>query len=213
MQTDKSRLKRYQKTRRRKRKWVRRFLFASIFMSLFLFAGVFLVVNEQPKAADAVIVLSGGSGRIEHGLELMNEGYADHLILSNGLSSDLKKKANNVLSSSSIVIEDQASSTLENAMFTKEIMMKRNWRSAIVVSSDYHMRRVKYLFDRTYRGSDIELTFVASKSRHPHPLKWWTTKASRKATVNEYLKLTGNTFGMHGEKAKAELRKINRLLF
>ena len=43
----------------------------------------------------------------------------------------------------SIILENNATSTRESAFFTKELMIQQQFQSAIVVSSNFHMRRVK----------------------------------------------------------------------
>ncbi|QGS69472.1 hypothetical protein CV093_17850 [Oceanobacillus sp. 143] len=43
----------------------------------------FLIVNEKPKKVDAIIVLSGGPGRLEKAVELFKGGYAEYMMLSN----------------------------------------------------------------------------------------------------------------------------------
>ncbi|MEW9671316.1 YdcF family protein [Ammoniphilus sp. 3BR4] len=208
-----NRLSRYKMMRRKK--WQMHYRWAALLLSLaiFLFAGTFLVLDEEPKKVDAIIILSGGSERLDKAMMLYQKGYADHLILSNGLETNLEEKARKHLPSSSIIMEDKARSTLDNAIYTKEIMIHHHFRSAIVVSSDYHMKRVKYLFEKAYEETNVELTYISSKSGFFKPLLWWTSKSSIRVTVNEYLKLAGNALGWHGPKAKAPLNALNHLLF
>ena len=64
------------------------------------------------------------------------------------------------------VIEPALSSTtIEDARLTRPIVDKYGVKRVILVTSDFHMRRAKYLFERTFQG--IELTFSACVTHLP----------------------------------------------
>ncbi len=51
--------------------------------------GSFLIVNDELHKADAIVIFSGDNGpRTEKGVELLNEGLGDYLILSGGIVYD-----------------------------------------------------------------------------------------------------------------------------
>jgi uncharacterized SAM-binding protein YcdF (DUF218 family) len=194
----------------------RRFVFFMCIILLvigFFTAGRFLTLTQPPKQSDAIIVLSGGQGRVEKAVELYKAGYAPYIILSNAKeitsrSGDMIQTALNLgIPQDVIYNEDAAESTYQNAEFTLSIMKEQNFKSAIVVSSDFHMRRVKLLFDRVYKKSDIELTYVGSDSGY-NAKRWWSDRKSRETTFNEYVKMIGNTFGYNGPEAKSTLDQI-----
>lgn len=176
-------------------------------------AGSFLVLSESPKQANVIIVLSGGQGRVEQAAELYKAGYAHYIILSNAKEStsssgDMLQTALNLGIPQDVIYTDNAAeSTYQNAEFTLTIMKEHSFQSAIVVSSDFHMRRVKLLFDRVYKKSDIELMYVGSASGY-NAKRWWSERKSRETTFNEYVKMIGNTFGYNGPEAKSTLDQI-----
>ena len=176
-------------------------------------AGRFLSLTEPPKQADVIIVLSGGAGRVEKATELYKDGYAPYLLLSNSKEiassvGDMRRTALALgIPEDVILTENAASSTYQNAEFTLPIMREHSFGSAIVVSSDFHMRRVKLLFDRIYKKSNIELTYMGSSSRYKAK-RWWSDGKSRETTFNEYVKMIGNTFGYNGPEAKNALDQI-----
>ncbi|AIQ37487.1 hypothetical protein R50345_24365 [Paenibacillus sp. FSL R5-0345] len=176
-------------------------------------AGSFLVLSESPKQADVIIVLSGGQGRVEQAAELYKAGYAPYIILSNAKEStsssgDMLRTALNLgIPQGVIYTENEAESTYQNAEFTLPKMKEYDFQSAIVVSSEFHMRRVKFLFGRVYKKSDIELTYVSSASGY-NAKRWWSDRKSRETTFNEYVKMIGNTFGYNGPEAKSTLDQI-----
>jgi len=160
------------------------------------FFGRFLVVNESPERSDAIILLSGDDGRLQKSVELMQAGYAKKLIVT---KTDGRGQGEIRLSSvleagvprTAIHPDYDAVSTYTNAVNSKRIMLQYGYKSAIVVSSDYHMRRVKYAFSEVYKGSDIRLTYVAAPSAHFDSKAWWRKKIYVKYGVTEYIKLIG----------------------
>lgn len=188
-----------------------------IILLLFAFfnAGSFLALTAPPKQADVIIVLSGGQGRIEKGMELYKAGYAPYILLSNATEStsragDMVQTALHLgIPGHVILVENAAESTYQNAEFTLPIMKKHRFQSAIVVSSEFHMRRVKLLFDRVYHKSKLELTYVGSFSGY-NASRWWSDRSSRETTFNEYVKMVGNMFGYNGPEAKSTLQQIKK---
>lgn len=179
----------------------------------FFSAGRFLALSDPPKQSDVIIVLSGGQGRVEKAAELYKAGYAPYVILSNAKeatskSGDMVQTALALgIPQDVIYTENAADSTYQNAEYTLPIMKEYSFKSAIVVSSDFHMRRVKFLFGRVYKKSEIELTYEGSASGY-NAKRWWSDRKSRETTFNEYVKMIGNTFGYNGPEAKSILDQI-----
>lgn len=169
--------------------------------------------SQSPQKADVIIVLSGGAGRVEKAAELYKEGYAPKMILSNvnGYAGSVGNLFDTALecnvSKNDIITEDFARSTYENAEYTLTIMDEYNYNSAIIVSSDFHMRRVKFNFDRFYGNSGIRLIYVSSKTNF-NASRWWIDSFSRGLVFEEYSKMIGNFFGYNGPEAKRILKQI-----
>ncbi len=110
----------------------------------------YLVVDEQPQAADAIIALGGGSGRDLYAAELYKSGLSSKVIVSvlQPSSARMAKIVRNQgVKAEDIIMEERAINTYQNALFTREIMIANGYRSAVVVSSPSHMRRAKMIFD------------------------------------------------------------------
>lgn len=166
----------------------------------FLFAGRFLVYNQPPKKADVIIVLSGDKGsRLEKAVSLYKLGYAPKIMVSGGivyykttLAQLMIQQATSLgVPRSALISENQSNTTYENGTNTLKEMKSHHFTSAIIVSSDYHMRRVHMIFTRIYRDSNITLTFCAAKDPHFNPNRWWSNNKSAMDTVTEYIKYIG----------------------
>lgn len=181
-----------------------------------LSAGRYLVYHQSIHPADAIIILSGGIGRIEEGSVMHQNGFASIILLSNAKEEtssygDMLQTALALGISEKVVLtEDEAQSTYQNALLTLPIMQDNGFSSAIVVSSDFHMRRVKFIFDHVYKDSGINLTYVGSSESGYNATMWWTDKYSREMTFNEYIKMIGNAFGYNGPEAKSVLEEIKK---
>ena len=166
--------------------------------------GKFLVESDKLEKADAIAVFSGDSGaRTERAVELLKEGYADYLILSGGkvyddvtMSELMKNHAIKLgVDESKILIDDEASTTNENAEFTTNIIEENNFKSVIVVTSDYHTRRSKLAMEKALEntlidGEEVEVTVTPSKEEK-FTTKWWRSGNSVLMVISEYLKLRG----------------------
>lgn len=180
----------------------------------FLFAGRWLVVNQEPQKSDVIFVLSGGEGRLHAALTLMEEGYSDKIVLTNarGFSHLEHISVNEQVPSYNIYEDYDSRSTLASAQYSLKLMEEKDLDSALVVTSDYHMRRTKLNYDRAFDGSGIELTYIATDTRY-RSLFWWTDKYSIGVTSSEYIKLVGNFVGIHGALAKRQLYEFDNYFF
>lgn len=166
--------------------------------------GKFLVQSDKLEKADAIAVFSGDNGpRTEKGVELLKEGYADYLILSGGKVYDdvtmaelMKNHAIKLgVDESKILIDDESATTNENADFTADIIEENNFKSVIVVTSDYHTRRSKLAMEKALEDTliDGEKVFVSvtPSKEEKFTTKWWTSGNSVIMVISEYLKLAG----------------------
>ena len=79
----------------------------------------FLVVSEEPKPSDVIIVISGGIDRTPYGVELYKQGYANTILLSGGGSGDMEKQALSLgVPKDYILLEQKSGTTFENAKYS-----------------------------------------------------------------------------------------------
>lgn len=64
-----------------------------------------------------------------------------------------------------LILEEKAKDTIGNAYFTKkDILEPKGFRSIIVITSNFHKPRVKYIFEKVFgNGYDIDFITVVSR--------------------------------------------------
>lgn len=151
-----------------------------------------LLVNDRLEEADVVVALAGGSERAVHAAELYQDGLAPRMIMSGCGSSALqmaKLATDRGVDQGDIIIEGEAESTYENALFSREIMLAENFRSAIIVTSPYHTRRTKLVFGRVFKNTGIELFYSAAPGSGFNVDGRCSGEHDRRLVRREYLKL------------------------
>ena len=113
--------------------------------------------NDPPARVDAVVVLAGGHGERERtGERLVREGVAPVLVLSDGGRPGPKSERlcqQRIAGVRVLCITPQASTTRGEARAFAEMAAREGWRSVVVVTTSYHVRRARLLVDRCYPGS------------------------------------------------------------
>lgn len=127
---------------------------------------LFGVTLGQPAGAertDSVVVLTGGSGRIERGLDVMRDGLAKRMLVSGVDPSvtrgDLQRRLGRDsarLLRCCVDLGSESVDTRSNAEEAERWLKRRGDRSVRLVTSNYHMRRAEFLF-RERLGSDFRI--------------------------------------------------------
>lgn len=122
------------------------------------------------QTTDAIVVPTGGQGRIARGLDLLRRGKAKQLLVT-GVYGEVKSRefaaeygVDEQLMDCCITLGFAALDTKGNADETAEWIKERNIRSLRLVTTDWHMRRTS-LELRAEIPSDIELLWDAVPSR------------------------------------------------
>ena len=68
------------------------------------------------------------------------------------------------IASSTIICENKSKDTIGNAYFVRLILKDKNMFQITVVTSDYHMRRTKYIFNKIL-GDEFIIEYVSSKRK------------------------------------------------
>ena len=169
--------------------------------------GRFLVVSDRPVESDAVVVLSGGGiDRLDRAVELISDGYARYLILTDTdevaasgkrmtdfLYGEATKRGVTVPQID--ITERGVTNTGEEAAAVRKLMEERGWKSCIVVTDPYHSRRTSFMFDQAFRGSDLSVRVVPVSGHWYRPRSWFLSNEGWRVTLEEYIKLAAAWLG------------------
>src|SRR5688572_17945406 len=112
-----------------------------------------LLEGPQPplERTDAIVVISGdeSQARLSEGIRLFRAGWAPKLILSGAAEDGVLSNARAMeitalelgVPPAAVLLEPQAMDTFGNAVYTRRIMLDHGMRSAILVTSPYHLHR------------------------------------------------------------------------
>jgi uncharacterized SAM-binding protein YcdF (DUF218 family) len=121
------------------------------------------------RATDAAVVLTGGAGRIEHAMDVLREGKAKRLLVSGTDPSVTKPDlARRVPGSQKwltccVDLGSESVDTRSNAEETGRWVAEHHYSSVRLITSDWHMRRARYEFDRVL-GSKVRLVTDAVRT-------------------------------------------------
>ncbi|MBS7563602.1 YdcF family protein [Mucilaginibacter sp. Bleaf8] len=117
------------------------------------------------RKADKTGYFNGAADRFIQALKLKATGKASHLLITSGNASlrpdttsegvwvGRQLKELNI-PDSSILIESKSRNTIENALFTRQLLKTQNLKPPyLLVTSDFHMRRAMLIFKHT--GIDV----------------------------------------------------------
>lgn len=160
-----------------------------------------LDVGETPVVADVIIVNEGlYEERSEKASELLNQGYAEQLLISPASPYVLEWYYELGVQDEQIVRENNATSTWTNAVNSLEIVEENYWDSALIVSSDYHMRRVKLAYERAKESinSDVQLIYVSAYPvENGEKIPYTEHYENGRFALNEVFKYIGYLFGLY----------------
>ena len=220
MTGDKVGMKRYNKFRGKKILSV-----LGIILAFFILAGIFivpkfgqwLVVNDEVKESDVILVLMGSVyDRILEAVDLYQESYSGKIILINSyiaakdiiIDRGLQAYGNTLLCKMAavdmgipeediIVLDGNSRSTQDEAITFREYIKKNEEiDSIIIVTTKFHSRRARQIFVKALSSlnREIEICVRSSKYDMSKVDEWWRNREDFEWVVFEYLKLANFYF-------------------
>lgn len=136
----------------------------------FIAFAVFLPQPVGELETDAIVVPTGGGGRIDRGLEMLRAGQAKQLLVT-GVDPDVKPRefaaeyrVSRQLMDCCITLGFAAVDTKGNAAETAEWLEEREVASLRLVTTDWHMRRAALELDAVI-PADVRVVEDAVPSR------------------------------------------------
>lgn len=136
----------------------------------FAWFAIFLPQPLDGRPTDAIVVLTGGAGRIDRGIALLEEGAAKRMLIS-GVDRSVRPselaaqyKAPEKLFACCITLGREAIDTRSNAIETARWLERRDFKTVRLITTDWHMRRAALELRQALPGR-VTLVYDAVPSR------------------------------------------------
>jgi len=181
-------------------------ILCAVVIGAIVYAPYYLARADKPVKSDVIVLFVGSkfTPRKEEAFKLIEDGYARYLIVpaygkvsDAGLFSNQPAQANTRPDPSLIrgrivnlphypkYFEDTHVEILE----AKKMMDKAGFKSAIFVSSPYHMRRISIIAGKVFGGGGYQLIYVPSRFEQQSGSLWFLNKRDLKLVTSEYSKI------------------------
>jgi len=163
-----------------------------------------LILEDSLERADALFVLSGGGyDRGNEAAKVLQQGYASHIICTGGnrfvelkvfnidtLESDMTVANLRRLGVPQSVITEirEGTSTKEESKIILKYCRDNRIKTAMVLSSKLHTRRIDEVFRPIMQSAGIKLIVRGAPSSRFDEMQWWESEEGLIAVNNEWLK-------------------------
>jgi len=169
------------------------------------FVSGFLVTEDPLAPSDLIVVLSGSvPDRPRHAAELYQKGLAPRLLCASSmvpayfrvvgppmthaeLSAAVLLKMK--IPEKDILVLNRGTSTYEEMVIVRDLMLARKWKRVILVSSPYHLRRIRLTWNHLAGNTSLEAIVRSTPYARFHPDTWWRYEADLLSVQNEYAKM------------------------
>ncbi len=160
------------------------------------FVGENWIAEDSLERSDAIIVLSDDNfyaDRAQRAAELYRHGMAPVVVASGrrlrpyaGIAElmvhDLAERG--VPKDKIEAFAQDADNTKDEARALAQLASKKKWRSVIVVTSNYHTRRARYIFRRVFPPA-TRVLLASAPDGDFDPQSWWQHRKSMKELTRE----------------------------
>jgi len=159
-------------------------------------AGNFWVVDDGPAASDAIVILGDDNyagDRATRAAEVLKAGWAPRIIASGRYlrpyASIAQLEEHDLLdrgvpASAIIPFAHRSNDTREEGQALAKFLSEHGWKRIIVVTSNYHTRRARYILERVLpRGTTLRV--LPANDVNYDPDNWWRTRRGRKIFFHE----------------------------
>lgn len=168
-------------------------------------AGWFFVASDPLQRTDVVVPLRGsieeGRVRLDEAAQLVKDGYASTLLVSVSAGSYYNQPVRTLVQAyleqkgfpkeRVEFCDNSADSTIEEgrAILTclRQLGAKEGIKNAMIVTSEYHSRRARFLVRRAFQGSGITAYVHPVYNRNYWSTAWWMRRRWAKTFVIELL--------------------------
>lgn len=177
-------------------------------------AGELWVVDEPAAPSDALIVLGDdnyAADRAFRAAELYRAGVAPVVVASGRMlrrnvslaeimEHDLESFG--VPAGSIVKLEHHAQNTREEAIEVARLIQSRGLKRVLVVTSNYHARRARFIFERVLPPG-VSLRVSGARDSEFDPSRWWETRQGQKLFLIELVGYVVARWELRGSTAPA----------
>jgi uncharacterized SAM-binding protein YcdF (DUF218 family) len=179
---------------------------------LMRFAAETWVIDEPVAHADAILILGDDNfyaDRATHAADLFRRGVAPVVVASGRrlrpnagivelMEHDLTERG--VPKEKIVACVHDADSTREEAIALARLAVAQHWKSVVIVTSNYHTRRARYIFARVFPPG-VAISVASAKDGDFDPENWWESRKSTKLLGREVLGLAVSMWELRGKRA------------
>ena len=192
-------------------------LFALVYLvraPLLRLAGNFWIKSDPPATSDVIVILSDddfSADRAARAADLYHDGWAPHVVGSGRwlrpyvsipelMQRDLETRG--VRRQAIIPFAHDAPDTLEELKGIRGFAEEHGWKRVMIVTSNYHTRRTRYLCDHVF-PSDMHVLVEAAPDRDYDPDSWWRTRIGVKTFFHEFVGMFVAFWEVHHQDLKS----------
>lgn len=179
--------------------------------------GRFMAPQDPLQKSDAIFVFAGTLvERPMEAADLYKEGWAPRIVITRAVTEQaffsLKRRGVQFPSDAdlnrtvlkqlgvpdSAVIEPDRihDNTAQELATLHELVVRYQWHRVILVSSKYHLRRIRFAAWRDFRGTQVQLLLRGSRYDPSTPDRWWQRRSDIRWILEEVPKLAAYVLGL-----------------
>ncbi len=161
-------------------------------------AGNYWIKSDAPANADAIVILSDdnfNADRATRAADLYHDGWAPRVVgsgrrlrpyisIADLMQHDLESRG--VPKQAVIPFAHDATNTLEELRGIRAFVQQHGWKRIMIVTSNYHTRRTRYLCEHVF-PADVHVLVVAAPDHDYDPDSWWKTRKGLKIYFHEFV--------------------------
>ena len=164
--------------------------------AIFRLVGEGWVIEDPLERSDAILVLSDDNfyaDRATRASQVYRQGLGPVVVASGRrlrpyagiaelMEHDLIERG--VPKDKILRVAHDSDNTREEAKTLAQVAKQKKWRSVIVVTSNYHTRRARYIFSHEF-PADMKIRVTGAPDEDFDPERWWEKRISVKRLARE----------------------------
>lgn len=151
-----------------------------------------LIKEDALAKSDAIVVLGGfeNEKRFDYGIELYKQGYGNKMIVSGAgdTSYIIEYMTAKAVKAEDILIDPDAATTYENAVYVKKLVDDNHVKSFILVTSPDQSKRARQVFEKVFSNSGVRILNSSNKDSEFEPGKIMNSENAIEQLIIEWTK-------------------------